>query len=301
MELWCVQVTGYRRGSKLVACFQSQSRLVVLNLDNNEQKGVVIQGSTLWAASQDYLAVTPFGEDMRILTHDGDLVHIVPDSNEANSASFDAQTYGILGVGFKDGSMRMWDVRVQALVFLLKQTEKYVSCVRFSPGGRIFLSSGVGTASIVTLDDQYQVVSQVLLQGHSLWVNDILPLPSSNQCVTCSTDTTIKVWDCQTAACIRTLSEHADSVRSLALHPNGYSFASGSLDRFVIIWSSETFEALHRLEFPDWVQAIRFGDGNMLYVGVYNHGVLSCNARTGEVGPILISGSGNTTGLAYST
>jgi WD40 repeat protein len=116
--------------------------------------------------------------------------------------------------------------------------------------------------------------------------------------VTCSDDKTIKVWDCKAGACLRTLSDHKDSVTSLATSSKEGFFASGSLDRSVIIWSSETFEVLRRIEFPNLVQSLLLGDRHILYVGVYNHGVMSCNALTGEVGPVVIPATGSVSGLA---
>ncbi len=138
----------------------------------------------------------------------------------------------------------------------------------------------------------------VKLKRHTNWVQDIIPFLSSNQCVTCSYDQTIKVWDCETGACLRTLMEHTKWVTSLAMHPNGLYFASGSHDRSVIIWSSETFGVLHRMQIPSLVHSLVFGENDTLYVGVYNQGVMPCNSLTGEVGPVIIPGTDDVPGLS---
>lgn len=93
----------------------------------------------------------------------------------------------------------------------------------------MFVSSKGGTASIVTLDGELQLGPWVKLEGHTNRMNDILPLPS-HQCVTSSDDSTIKVWDCQTGTCLRTLTQHTNWVKVLALHPDAHAFASGSCD-----------------------------------------------------------------------
>jgi WD40 repeat protein len=141
-------------------------------------------------------------------------------------------------------------------------------------------------------------VSRVKLMGHSNRVQDNMPLFSSD-CITCSNDLTMKVWNCETGVCRRTLTEHTSSVNSLALHSSGRSLASGSLDRSVIIWLCETFEILRRIEFPSKIDCIVFNQNDdTLFVGVYSRGVMSCNTLTGEIGPAVIPGLGSISGLA---
>jgi WD40 repeat protein len=144
-------------------------------------------------------------------------------------------------------------------------------------------------------------VSWAILKGHTSLVRDIIPLPSSKQCVTCSDDTTIKVRDCETGECLRTLTEHTDDVTSLEVHPSGQYFTSGSGDYSVVIWSSETFEVLRRFTSPDPVQSLAFNESDTLYAGVYDHGVISCNALGIDLGPVIISGTGSLPDLALST
>jgi WD40 repeat protein len=107
---------------------------------------------------------------------------------------------------------------------------------------------------------------------------------------------TIKVWDCETGVCLRTLSENAASVASLAIHPNGQYFASGSF-RMVRVWSSETFEVLHSISFPKWIDSLVFDESDTLYVGVYGQEVVSCNVLTGEVGPVVTPATESIRGL----
>ncbi len=235
---------------------------------------------------------------MHLLSNEGDLVHIVPASTDANDVAFHPHNPNILAIACGDGAVRMWHTSTQAYMATFKQHRGGMSSIRFTPDCRLLLSSHDKTASIVTLDDKFQLMSSIKLYGHTDRVKDILPLPSSNQCVTCSRDKTIKVWDCETGSCLRTLSKHTSSANSLAMHSNGQHFASGSEDRTVIIWSSETFEVLHRIPFPSSANSLVFGEGDTLYVGVHSHGVTPCNSLTGEVGPWIISGPGSCEGLS---
>ncbi len=282
-----------------MACLKDDNRVVIHDLETGYQKKIEIKLPFKCSATQRILAIATFSDGLHMYSTDGVLVHIVPGSTGASCVAFHSSTTGVLAVGYGGGTVRLWDLRKQVYAVSFKEHTNGISNIRFEPYGRLFLSSYDKTASIVTLDDEFQNVSSVKLKGHSDWVNDILPIPSSKQCVTCSYDRTIKVWDCQTGACLRTLDEHTDSVNSLTMTPNGQIFASGSLDQTVIIWSSKPFEVLRRIYFPNWVQSTLFWEDGTMHVGVFGYGVMSCNALTGEVGPVMIPASGSIRGLSH--
>ncbi len=295
-----MQSKGSCRGRKLAVCLPWENRVVMYNLETGEQKEIEVKGPLRCASSQHYAAITTSQVGMHLYSTNGVLVHIVPDSTDVRCAALHPRNNNILAIGYEDGSVRIWDISTQAYVSSFKKHTDRITHTRFVPDGRLFMSSWDKTASIATLDDQFQMVSSIKLEGHSDWVNDTLLLPFSNQCVACSNDYTLNVWNCQTGACLRTLTEHRGSINALAMHPNGAYFASGSQDRTVIIWSCETFEVLRRMEFPDWVLSLVFGESDTLYAGVYYQGVMSCNAFTGEVGPVIMTGTGNIFGLSLS-
>jgi WD40 repeat protein len=148
----------------------------------------------------------------------------------------------------------------------------------------------------MTLDEKFVFESCVKFEGHSEWVNDILLLPSLNQAITCSNDTTIKVWDCETGVCLRTLTQHTQDVKALAVSASGQVFASGSYDQTVIIWSIESLESLRKVNFSSLIQSLVSRDTDTLRV--FNQGVKLCNVYTGQTGPLEIPGTGSITCLA---
>ncbi len=268
-----------------------ESRVVIYDLETGDQKVIEITRPVKCAASQHLLAITTANDGLHLFSTDGVLVHIVPEATKASCVVFHSHHNNILAIGYNDGAVHFWDVSTQAYVSMFIPHVREITSLRFANDGRLFLSSWDKTASIVTLDDQFQVMSSIKLEGHSNWVFDILPLPSLKQCVTGSLDTTVRVWDCETGACLRTQTEHRGPLNALAMHPNGAYFASGSQDRTVIIWSSKTFEVLRRIEFHFWVQSLALSESDTLYVSVLNHGVVSCDSFTGEIGPVIIPGT----------
>jgi WD40 repeat protein len=247
-----------------VVCLREENRVVIHDLDTKDWKARRINQPWTCASSQHLLAIPSNGAGMNLFTTDGVLVHTISEAKISNCVAFHPDNTNILAIGFKDGSVRTWDIFAQTYVSEFKESTYGITKIRFAPDFRLFLSSWDNAASIVALDDQLQIMSSVKLEGHTSWVYDILALPSSNLCVTCSHDQTIKVWDCQTGACLRTLTEHTNDVSTLVLHPSGQHFASGSHDKSVIVWSCETFEVTCRFPFLSWVHSLVFVE-NVLF------------------------------------
>lgn len=78
-------------------------------------------------------------------------------------------------------------------------------------------------------------------ESHVDWVNDAL-LAGNNTLVSCSSDTTLKIWNCLSdGVCTRTLHQHSDYVTCLAA-PEKHSnvIASGGLGGEVFLWDLES-------------------------------------------------------------
>jgi len=66
--------------------------------------------------------------------------------------------------------------------------------------------------------------------GHNSTVSDVKCQAADPQVLTASMDSTIRLWDLAAGKTMTTLTHHKKSVRSLALHPVEFSFASASPD-----------------------------------------------------------------------
>ncbi|XP_041021074.1 WD repeat-containing protein 48-like [Juglans microcarpa x Juglans regia] len=78
-------------------------------------------------------------------------------------------------------------------------------------------------------------------ESHVDWVNDAV-LAGDNTLVSCSSDTTLKTWNCLTdGTCTRTLRQHSDYVTCLAAaEKNSNIVASGGLGGEVFVWDLES-------------------------------------------------------------
>ena len=251
------------------------------------------------AASEHYFAVCSFDTGVHVFSRDGSLVTAIVEAENASSVAFHP-FLPILAAGKHDGTVWLWDLHMQKEVSRFPAHQQALFGMSFTSDGRLLLSSRDKTASIITFDESHQRSSQIMLKGHTNFVTDILQLPNSNQCVTCSHDMTLRVWDSRSGEFQHTLSQHSERVFCLALHSNRKLFASGSYDESVIVWSADTFELLLRIGFPQEIDQIAFGLDDTLYAGVYMHGVMPCNVITGKVGHIEVEAYANIFGLTRS-
>lgn len=77
-------------------------------------------------------------------------------------------------------------------------------------------------------------------------ITDVQYLPSSSSYAVSNTDGKIYVFSVETGKLSKVLKDHLSIVSSLALHPSGRIFASGSYDRSIILWDTQSLRPLKR-------------------------------------------------------
>ncbi|XP_020254792.1 WD repeat-containing protein 48 isoform X2 [Asparagus officinalis] len=102
----------------------------------------------------------------------------------------------------------------------------------------LFTGSRDGTLKRWLLTDD-EASCSATFESHVDWVNDAVL--AGNTLVSCSSDTTVKMWNCLSdGACTRTLRQHSDYVICLAAAgKNSNIVASGGLGGEVFIWDIE--------------------------------------------------------------
>ncbi|KAJ4719586.1 WD repeat-containing protein [Melia azedarach] len=103
----------------------------------------------------------------------------------------------------------------------------------------LFTGSRDGTLKRWSLGDDVASCCATF-ESHVDWVNDAV-LVNDNTLVSCSSDTTLKTWNCLSdGTCTRTLRQHSDYVTCLAAaEKNSNIVASGGLGAEVFIWDIE--------------------------------------------------------------
>jgi len=116
-----------------------------------------------------------------------------------------------------------------------------------------------------------------VLTSHNFRVESVAWSPNGKKIASCSHDSTIKIWDSQSGDCHSTLTGHSNSyvfffsnyfpsllllicvltsynfsVYSVAWSPDGKQFASGSSDKTIKIWDSQSGDCLSTLTGHRW-------------------------------------------------
>jgi hypothetical protein len=99
---------------------------------------------------------------------------------------------------------------------------------------------------IVWTKKQARHFMEILL--HQGAVLSVCVSPGGKRIISGSDDRTIKMWDIETGACIRTLEGHSGEVNSVCVSPCGKRIISGSSDSTIKMWDVETGDLIRTLE-----------------------------------------------------
>ena len=181
--------------------------------------------------------------------------------DEVTSLTF-TQGGGLLATGLRDGSISLWDVETQELVFTDKSHEDDVTALAFSSDGAKLASGGGPFDNKVVLWDIAGVIQKIeeqkknvaVLLGHATNrdISSVAFSPVENLLASCSRDGTIRFWntDFPRGESI-VLTREGFEVTSVAFSVDGKVLASGSEDNTFSVWDVASKERIANV----------FGDG----------------------------------------
>jgi len=178
-----------------------------------------------------------------------------------------AEGSDLVAAGAFDGSIRLWSLDDGSTDVLLKGHRGEVTALRFNAGGSLLVSGGKDTNVVV-----WDVVAETglcRLRGHKDQVTDAVfvevggaivksgggggggggggvGVSAGARLVTCSKDSTVRVWDLDTQHCAQTIAALGAECWSLDVDPFGRRLAVGTSDErlhlFAIAGSQNTAE-----------------------------------------------------------
>ncbi|KAG6335537.1 hypothetical protein ID866_3567, partial [Astraeus odoratus] len=151
----------------------------------------------------------------------------------------------VFGVGYADGSIRLWDRNSASVIATFNGHKKAVTALAFDSHGTRLASGSQDTDLII-----WDVVAEAglyRLRGHRNEITTIRfvtppALPSSSArlssrfVLTASKDTLMKLWDLSTQHCVQTVVAHRAEIWSMDVSPDQKYIFTGSSDGDLKTW-----------------------------------------------------------------
>ena len=131
--------------------------------------------------------------------------------------------------GDMDNIVKVWSVASKSLVSTCAGHTDWVYAVAAMPDGRRFLSGGGQydhTVRVWLLNGTHQNTFEL----HDGWVKALVALPDNQHALSGSFDGTVKLFNVNDGAVVRTFRHHTEGLTCLALLPDGLRFVSASYD-----------------------------------------------------------------------
>ncbi|MGB3768471.1 MAG: caspase family protein [Phormidesmis sp.] len=139
--------------------------------------------------------------------------------------------------GSADCTLRLWDLKGNAIGKPFKGHSSSVYSVAFSPDGA-YIVSGSDDNTLRLWDLEGNSVG-CPFEGHSSMVYAVAFSPRGDRIVSGSTDNTLRLWDLEGNSVGSPFEGHHDSVYTVAFSPRGDRIISGSTDNTLRLWDLE--------------------------------------------------------------
>lgn len=178
---------------------------------------------------------------------------------------------GIVFASSIDERLFISDVRTGKFLRRITWHNNAVLDMAFSPDGTR-LASGGREELVICNTATAMPVRKFEVSGI---ISGIRYTPDVNRLVTSNQDSTVSVWDCETAERVRLLTGHAGKARCVAVSPDGSRILSGGGDKQLILWDMETGECLRKFDCGAAIWSVDFTpDGRHAFCGGYNRVML---------------------------
>ncbi len=229
-------------------------------------------------------------------------------SNRVWSVAFNP-TDQWLASGGDDHAAKLWALKTGQCIKTIKGHTNSVMAIALSPNGQ-HLASGYEDQTVRLWNTSTEQCVQTL-HGHSNRVWSVAFNPqlvdddTSADGITLasgSADRTIKLWNCKTGRCLKTLQGHSSWVWSVAFHPQGHLLASGSYDRTIKLWDLDAGKCVQTLDgHTAPVVSIAFSpNGEWLASSSFDTTIKLWNVQTGQCLQTLLGHSNSVWQVSFS-
>ncbi|XP_066915253.1 E3 ubiquitin-protein ligase COP1-like [Clytia hemisphaerica] len=142
------------------------------------------------------------------------------------SVDFNTVDPNLLASGSDDAKVKLWATNMEHSVATL-EAKANVCCVKFNPATKYHIAFGSADHCVHYYDLRNPKKSLAVLKGHRKAVSYAKFL-DSNQIVSASTDSQLKLWDVKRGHCVKSYKGHSNEKNFVGLATNGDYIACGS-------------------------------------------------------------------------
>jgi len=196
-------------------------------------------------------------------------------------------------VAYRDGEVQLWDMPRGERVFSARRNSAPIwSVALLSEPDRVV--AGAHDWAVSLWDAGNAAQAPRVVEGHGNAVQAVAVSPERQLLLTGSADRTLKLWNSDTLALIRTYRGHREFVSAVAIAPGGRLVAGAALDGTIRIWSALSLRAERTLRGPvSRIGAIAFVPGRDVMVAGSDDGAIRLwDYKAGRVMRLLVGHSG---------
>jgi len=171
----------------------------------------------------------------------------------------------------------------------MKDHQRFITCVRFSPNGEKLVSVGTDKIGILYDGKTGDPVGKLSAEGgHTAGIYSASWSPDSKQIFTASADKTCKLWDAETGNCLKTFTVKPNSQvedQQLGTLWQGDTIISVSLSGDINYWDLNKTDAPARvlLGHQKFITGLAFDESTQkLYSGSYDSLIVEWDLKTGS-------------------
>jgi WD40 repeat protein/mono/diheme cytochrome c family protein len=137
----------------------------------------------------------------------------------------------------RDKTAKVWDLTTKESVITFPDHQNTVYGVLSSKDSKFGISCGED-AQVRVFNATGEGKQVRASGGHGRGVFKVVAHPKQPLLVTCSADTTVRIWNADNGAAVRALNGHTDWVFAVAVSPDGERIASGAFNGEVRLWKT---------------------------------------------------------------
>ncbi|XRB15424.1 EF-hand domain-containing protein [Pseudoscourfieldia marina] len=193
-----------------------------------------------------------------------------------------------------------WGVGTHSQVGVIAANVLCTSAWYQSPGQRVLSSCTPSLCIPARVDIDATILNN--MNSHSLGVTSASYSADGTRIVSASDDSTVRIWDATTGACISVLEGHTGQVESASYSADGTRIVSASYDKSVRVWDATTGACLSVLEghSSTVTSASYSADGTRIVSASCDNTIRVWNATTGACLSVLEDHTDYVSSASYS-